>query len=103
MAQTILLQKISRYVDWEEKEFEGTPYLLSPDKWRVAYIVRQKYVELTWNRSIGGIGPHEWERTEEYVSRRLRGQADKRNVRNLAAVLNVLAAQYGRRDGYVRR
>jgi hypothetical protein len=97
MSETILLQKNQRYESWEEREYEGTLYLLSPDKWRIAYSVRSKYVELTWNRSVGGIGAHQWESTLDYVQRRLRGQAEKKDVRNLAAVLNYLSAQYGRR------
>jgi len=97
MSETVLLTKSSRYIDWSEKEYEGTPYVQSLDNKRIAYEIKAKYVELTWVRSVGGSGPHQWESTLDYVNRRLRGQAEKKDVRNLAAILNVLSAQYGRR------
>ncbi len=131
MSEAILLQrsvgKNNRYLDWEEKEYEGTPYLEEPrNHWNVrnrhsqalskraiserarehaqggsrhiAYWLKDRYVELTWRRSVGKIGPHWDESIVNYVSRRLseRGRVEKRDIRNLAAVLTILEAQYGR-------
>ncbi len=99
MTEAILLQpvKSNRYVGWVEREYEGTSYLLSPKDLRIAYELDGKYVELTWRRSVGKVGPNQGQSMEDYVGKRLRWQADKRDVKNIATVLTSLEVQYGRR------
>lgn len=84
---------VHRYNGWIRVD-NGLSYLLSPDKTKIAYR-NGKTVELTWVRWVGGgTGPKEHETTEDYVRRRFSGSLKKRDVRNLASVLENLEEKY---------
>ncbi len=81
----------NRYVGWTE-QCNGVNYLVSPDNDRIAYLLRGKMVELTFDRHIGGgVGPKEMESTEDYVRRKTNGALKKREVRGLARILENLS------------
>jgi hypothetical protein len=86
-----------RYQGWKQQEYRDVSFLQSPDNVRIAYSLKDKVVELTWLRNIGGFSPKEGEDYRDYVRRKLNGAVSKREVKNLAEVLKSLAGQYGRR------
>lgn len=99
-AETILLQESvkSRYLDWSVRVYGEFSYFQSADNRSIAWPVRERFVEFTWARS-GRSGPDRTESVEDYVWRRFNGNGDKKQVRAVASILEVLASQYGRRDG----
>jgi hypothetical protein len=84
----------SKYSGWEELSYQDLSYLQSPDKTKIAY-QNGKMVELTWVWwNGGGVGPKPHETTEDYIRRRFSGSLRKREVNNLAAVLEALELKY---------
>lgn len=84
---------MNRYNGWTRVE-NGLCYLISPDNTKIAY-KNGKMVELTWVRRMGGgVCPREHESAEDYVRRRFSGSLKKKDVRNLASVLENLEEKY---------
>ncbi len=86
-----------RYAGWT-RHSNGVEYLVSPEEDRVAYDLRGRVVEFTWNRHIGGgVGPKEHEDIDDYVRRKTNGSLHKRDLRSLVAVLEGLESRFGRK------
>lgn len=84
----------SKYANWEELSYKQIVYLQSPDKTKIA-CQNGKMVELTWIRwQGGGVGPKEHETNEDYVRRKFSGSLRKREVNDLATVLEELERKY---------
>ena len=84
-----------KYLDWKKTAYQDIIYWESPDKAKLAYRVNGKVTELTWVRwKGGGVGPKPEESNEDYVKRRFSGSLKKKEVKNLAFLLEQLENRY---------